>query len=31
MLQALAAGRPVLVPDRGLMACRVRTFGFGTT
>jgi len=31
MLQALAAGRPVLVPDRGLMAWRVRTFGLGDT
>ena len=31
MLQALAAGRPVLVPDRGLMAYRVRTFGLGAT
>jgi glycosyltransferase involved in cell wall biosynthesis len=31
MLQALAAGRPVLVPDRGLMAYRVRTFGLGLT
>ncbi|HTX70913.1 MAG TPA: glycosyltransferase [Thermoleophilia bacterium] len=29
MLQALAAGRPVLVPDRGLMSCRVRGFGLG--
>jgi len=29
MLQALAAGRPVLVPDRGLMAYRARTFGLG--
>lgn len=31
MLQALAAARPVLVPDRGLMAYRVRTFGLGRT
>lgn len=31
MLQAVAAGRPVLVPDRGLMAWRVRTFGLGET
>ena len=31
MLQALAAGRPVIVPDRGLMAYRVRTFGLGAT
>jgi hypothetical protein len=31
MLQALAAGRPVLVPDRGLMGHRVRTFGLGVT
>lgn len=31
MLQALAAGRPVLVPDRGLMAYRARTFGLGVT
>ncbi|HEY5169427.1 MAG TPA: glycosyltransferase, partial [Thermoleophilia bacterium] len=31
MLQALAAGRPVLVPDRGLMAYRVRGFGLGAT
>jgi glycosyltransferase involved in cell wall biosynthesis len=30
MLQALAAGRPVLVPDRGLMAYRVRGFGLGS-
>ena len=28
-LQALAAGRPVLVPDRGLSAWRVRSFGLG--
>ena len=27
----LAAARPVLVPDRGLMAYRVRTFGLGQT
>ena len=31
MLQALAAGRPVLVPDRGLMAFRTRAFGLGGT
>ena len=31
MLQALMAGRPVLVPDRGLMAHRVREFGLGLT
>jgi glycosyltransferase involved in cell wall biosynthesis len=31
MLQALMAGRPVLVPDQGLMACRVRSFGLGLT
>jgi glycosyltransferase involved in cell wall biosynthesis len=31
MLQALAAGRPVLVPDQGLMAQRVRTHGLGRT
>ena len=31
MLQAVAAGRPVLVPDRGLMAERVRAFGLGRT
>jgi glycosyltransferase involved in cell wall biosynthesis len=31
MLQALAAARPVLVPDRGLMAYRARTFGLGRT
>jgi len=31
MLQALAARRPVLVPDRGLMAYRARTFAVGTT
>lgn len=31
MLQAFAAGRPVLVPDRGLMAWRVRSFGLGDT
>ncbi len=29
MLQAVAAGRPVLVPDRGLSAWRVRSFGLG--
>lgn len=29
MLQALAAGRPVLVPDRGLSAWRVHSFGLG--
>lgn len=29
MLQALRAGRPVLVPDLGLMAERVRRFGLG--
>jgi glycosyltransferase involved in cell wall biosynthesis len=29
MLQAVAAGRPVLVPDRGLMGWRVRAFGVG--
>jgi glycosyltransferase involved in cell wall biosynthesis len=29
MLQAVAAGRPVLVPDRGLMGWRVREFGVG--
>ncbi|HJW76016.1 MAG TPA: hypothetical protein VJ787_10155 [Thermoleophilia bacterium] len=29
MLQALAARRPVLVPDRGLMAHRVRAYGLG--
>ncbi len=29
MLQALAAGRPVLVPDRGLMAYRATAFGLG--
>jgi hypothetical protein len=29
MLQALRAGRPVLVPDIGLMAHRVRRFGLG--
>jgi hypothetical protein len=29
MLQALAAGRPVLVADRGLSAWRVRSFGLG--
>jgi len=31
MLQALAAGRPVLVPGRGLMAYRARAFGVGET
>ena len=31
MLQALDAGRPVLVPDKGLMAWRTRTFGLGRT
>ncbi len=31
MLQALMAGRPVLVPDQGLMAWRVRSFGLGLT
>ena len=31
MLQALMAGRPVLVPDQGLMAWRVRNFGLGLT
>ncbi len=31
MLQALSAGRPVLVPDQGLMAWRVRNFGLGLT
>lgn len=31
MLQALMAGRPVLVPDQGLMASRVRNFGLGLT
>lgn len=31
MLQALAAGRPVLVPDCGLMAYRARSFGVGAT
>ena len=31
MLQALMAGRPVLVPDKGLMGCRVRRFGLGLT
>jgi hypothetical protein len=29
MLQAVAAERPVLVPDRGLSAWRVRSFGLG--
>jgi hypothetical protein len=31
MLQALDAGRPVLVPDRGLMAWRTQRFGLGRT
>ena len=31
MLQALAVGRPVLVPDHGLMAFRAGRFGVGTT
>lgn len=31
MLQALAAGRPVIVPDEGLMAWRVRSYGLGAT
>lgn len=31
MLQALAAGRPVVVPDCGLMAWRTRSFGLGCT
>jgi glycosyltransferase involved in cell wall biosynthesis len=31
MLQALEAGRPVLVPDTGLMAWRTRSFGLGRT
>jgi glycosyltransferase involved in cell wall biosynthesis len=31
MLQAIMAGRPVLVPDEGLMASRVRNFGLGLT
>lgn len=31
MLQALMAGRPVLVPDEGLMGWRVRNFGVGLT
>jgi glycosyltransferase involved in cell wall biosynthesis len=31
MLQALLAGRPVLVPDRGLLAERVRRFRLGWT
>lgn len=31
MLQAAAAGRPVLVPNRGLMDFRVRRFGLGAT
>lgn len=31
MLQALMAGRPLLVPDQGLMGWRVRNFGLGLT
>lgn len=31
MLQAVAAGRPVLVPDEGLMAFRTSSFGLGVT
>lgn len=31
MLQALAAGRPVVVPEEGLMAWRVRCHGLGVT
>ena len=31
MLQALMAGRPVLLSDEGLMAWRVRNFGLGLT
>jgi hypothetical protein len=31
MLQAVAAGRPVLVPDAGLMGFRARAFGLGAT
>ena len=31
MFQALAAGKPVLVPDRGLMGWRVGNFGLGLT
>ena len=31
MLQALHAGRPVLVPDNGLMGCRTETHGLGST
>ena len=31
MLQAVAAGRPVLVPDEGLMAFRAVSFGLGAT
>jgi glycosyltransferase involved in cell wall biosynthesis len=31
MLQALMAGRPLLVPDQGLMAWRVRNFDLGLT
>ncbi len=31
MLQALQSGRPLLVPDQGLMGWRVRNFGLGLT
>jgi glycosyltransferase involved in cell wall biosynthesis len=31
MLQAVAAGRPVLVPDEGLMSFRAASFGLGAT
>lgn len=31
MFQALAVGKPVLVPDQGLMGWRVRNFGLGLT
>ena len=31
MLQALMAGRPLLVPDEGLIGWRVRNFGLGLT
>jgi hypothetical protein len=31
MLQAIAAGRPVVVPDEGLMAFRTTSFGLGAT
>lgn len=31
MLQALEAGRPVLVPEKGLMGWRTRQFGLGRT